>query len=158
MRPLEENVLVLTFAREFYCTDTRHSVRWEATFTGNANLSDLRKAVKDPTDQNPCTSGLRSICWKVGHIQRCYGSSLKNFKAFLLFENLDRSTWTKTLSDSRSAYTSLRDHFLRHIEHPDDLTESDPLTENETVSKTDLCGTSPAARTSKKPSDLSLSP
>ena len=55
-------------------------------------------------------------------------------KAFLLFENLDQSTWTKTLQDSRSACTSLREHFLRHIEHPDDLSEMDPLTEDRMVS------------------------
>ena len=55
-------------------------------------------------------------------------------KAFLLFENLDKSTWMKTLSDSRSAYISLKGHFLKHIEHPDDLSESDPLTEDTKVS------------------------
>lgn len=59
----------------------------------------------------------------------------KGVKAFLLFENLDKSTWMKTLSDSRSAYTSLKEHFLKHIEHPDDLSGSDPLTEDENVSK-----------------------
>ena len=116
------------------------SVLWEATFAGSTNLSDLRVAVKDPTDQNPCISGMRSICWKVRICQVSLWIRLdkaeKGVKAFLLFENLDRSTWTKTLSDSRSAYTSLREHFLRHIEHPDDLSESDPLTADETVSET----------------------
>lgn len=57
-------------------------------------------------------------------------------QAFLLFENLDKSTWKKTLRDSRSAYSSLRDHFLRDIEHPDGLSATDPLTDDETVSLT----------------------
>lgn len=58
------------------------------------------------------------------------------YQAFLLFENLDKSTWTKTLSDSRTAYTSLREHFLRDIEHPDDVSAIDPLTDDESVSYT----------------------
>ncbi|MCJ1398182.1 hypothetical protein MMC11_001379 [Xylographa trunciseda] len=57
--------------------------------------------------------------------------NLTNDQAFLLFENLDRSTWSKTLHDSRSAYSSLRDHFLRDIEHPDDLSAADPLADDE---------------------------
>ncbi|KAL9119368.1 MAG: hypothetical protein Q9187_004079 [Circinaria calcarea] len=52
--------------------------------------------------------------------------------AFLLFENLDRSTWLKTLLDSRSAYAALRQHFLRDLEHPEDLPTVDPLTDDET--------------------------
>lgn len=63
--------------------------------------------------------GLRSICWK----------------AFLLFENLDKSTWSKTISDSRSAYGALRDHLLKNIEHPDDISVADPLTGDESVRK-----------------------
>lgn len=53
---------------------------------------------------------------------------------FLLFKDLEKSTWAKTLSDSRSAYTSLKDHFLKNIENPDDLSAEDPLTDTETVS------------------------
>ncbi|MCJ1307338.1 hypothetical protein MMC25_000984 [Agyrium rufum] len=49
-------------------------------------------------------------------------------QAFLLFENLDQSTWLKTLEDSRSAYSSLREHFLRYIESTDDM---DPLADDE---------------------------
>jgi len=40
----------------------------------------------------------------------------------------------KTLHDSRSAYTSLREHFLKNLENPDDLSAEDPLTDTETVS------------------------
>ncbi|KAI9720779.1 MAG: hypothetical protein M1812_002618 [Candelaria pacifica] len=46
--------------------------------------------------------------------------------------SLDRSTWSKTLLDSRGAYTSLREHFLRGVEHGDELESVvDPLTEDE---------------------------
>ncbi|KAK3176083.1 hypothetical protein OEA41_007405 [Lepraria neglecta] len=51
---------------------------------------------------------------------------------FLLFKDTDQSAWTKTLSDSRSAYTSLKEHFLKNIENPDDLSADDPLTDTET--------------------------
>ncbi|KAL8854814.1 MAG: hypothetical protein Q9221_000320, partial [Calogaya cf. arnoldii] len=85
--------------------------RWDATFGQNTKISDLRTAVKDTNGNSPSVKGLRSICWK----------------AFILFENLDKSTWTKTLTDSRSAYGTLRDHFLKDIEHPDNIS-ADPLT------------------------------
>ncbi|KAI4258665.1 MAG: hypothetical protein L6R42_004962, partial [Xanthoria sp. 1 TBL-2021] len=85
--------------------------RWDATFGQNTNISDLRTAVKETNGQSPSVKGLRSICWK----------------AFILFENLDKSTWTKTLTDSRSAYGTLREHFLKDIEHPDNIS-ADPLT------------------------------
>lgn len=38
------------------------------------------------------------------------------------------------MSDSRSAYTSMKEHFLRNIENSDDLAADDPLNESETVS------------------------
>lgn len=59
-------------------------------------------------------------------------------QAFLLYKSAEKSTWAKTLSDSRSAYTSLREHFLKNIEHPDDISAEDPLTDTETVSHTVL--------------------
>ncbi|KAK4697329.1 TBC1 domain family member 5, partial [Lecanoromycetidae sp. Uapishka_2] len=90
--------------------------RWEATLANRSGLSDLRKAIKDSNKQNPCLNGLRSICWKV----------------FLLFKTLDKPAWVKTLHDSRSAYTSLREHFLKNLENPDDLSAEDPLTDTET--------------------------
>ena len=56
-------------------------------------------------------------------------------KAFLLFQGLDQSQWAKTLNHSRSGYASLRDHFLKYIDHPDDLDSTvDPLTEDDNVS------------------------
>ncbi|KAI9692416.1 MAG: hypothetical protein M1822_006647 [Bathelium mastoideum] len=81
-----------------------------------ATLSDLKKAVKDSRFDYTPILGLRSVFWKT----------------FLLFESVDRATWPKRLQNSRAAYTSLRTHFLRSIEHPDELeTAIDPLSESE---------------------------
>jgi len=56
------------------------------------------------------------------------------FKAFLLFENVDRTTWAPILSESRSAYNTLCTHYLRAIEHPDEVeTSVDPLSDNQQV-------------------------
>ncbi|PLB33218.1 GTPase-activating protein GYP6 [Aspergillus candidus] len=52
--------------------------------------------------------------------------------AFLLFDNLDRSQWSRKLAESRGAYVALRDHFLKYIDHPDDLQSTvDPLADDE---------------------------
>ncbi|GES66145.1 TBC domain protein [Aspergillus terreus] len=52
--------------------------------------------------------------------------------AFLLFDHLDRAQWAQKISESRSAYVALRSHFLKYIEHPDDLqSTSDPLADDE---------------------------
>ncbi|KAJ9637267.1 hypothetical protein H2199_007554 [Coniosporium tulheliwenetii] len=60
-------------------------------------------------------------------------------EAFLLFENVDRSTWPTLLNDSRDAYNSLRAHFLRAIEHPDELESAgDPLSETDELSDRSL--------------------
>ncbi len=75
-------------------------------------LKELREAVRLDGTSSIATTGGRSACWKV----------------FLLFESLDTSTWIRTLSSARSAYNSLKSHFLRHIENPDELTSGyDPL-------------------------------
>jgi TBC1 domain family protein 5 len=55
-------------------------------------------------------------------------------QAFLLFDDLPQSQWPKALADSRSAYTDLRQHFLKYIDFPDDLESTvDPLNEDENV-------------------------
>ncbi|EAW11499.1 GTPase-activating protein GYP6 [Aspergillus clavatus NRRL 1] len=52
--------------------------------------------------------------------------------AFLLFDDLDRSQWSRRTSDSRDAYTALKAHYLKYIEHPDDLQSViDPLADDE---------------------------
>ncbi|OJJ38995.1 hypothetical protein ASPWEDRAFT_735724 [Aspergillus wentii DTO 134E9] len=95
--------------------ETRH--RWHALFRDNETTpADLRTALKSEQGENLCNDGLRSICWK----------------AFLLFDDLDRTQWPRKITDSRSAYSALREHFLKYIEHPDDLESTvDPLADDE---------------------------
>lgn len=80
------------------------------------SLADLKEAVRLDGHISAPNNGLRSACWK----------------AFLLFDNLDIAAWPRTLLSSRSAYTSLRMHFLRHLENPDE--QADPLSEETDVS------------------------
>ncbi|KAJ5524295.1 hypothetical protein N7494_010945 [Penicillium frequentans] len=90
--------------------------RWEILFLSNDTSSDLQAALRAEQGGKLCNEGLRSICWKV----------------FLLFEGLDREEWSQKLGESRDAYTALRDHFLKYIEHPDDLESTvDPLADDE---------------------------
>jgi TBC1 domain family protein 5 len=90
-------------------------------------LNELREAVRLDGASSIATTGGRSLCWKV----------------FLLFETLDTSTWIRTLSSARSAYNSLKSHFLRHIENPDELTTgNDPLSGETEVRNLDCRGRS----------------
>lgn len=53
---------------------------------------------------------------------------------FLLFEGLEREEWSQKLGESREAYKALRDHFLKFVEHPDDVESTvDPLADDEEV-------------------------
>lgn len=80
-----------------------------------ASLDQL-KSVVCSKEEPRITSTARSVCWKI----------------FFLFNTLDRSAWPNALTDSRAAYDSLRSHFLRAIEHPDEMESAvDPLSENE---------------------------
>ncbi|KIW79125.1 hypothetical protein Z517_08965 [Fonsecaea pedrosoi CBS 271.37] len=89
--------------------------RWTLLFSTSIGV-DLRQAVRDGEGFDPCEDGLRSVSWK----------------SFLLYGPLSQGSWSKKLAESRSAYVSLRDHFLRFIEHPDDLHSSaDPLADDE---------------------------
>lgn len=55
-------------------------------------------------------------------------------QAFLLYGPLSQASWPKKLADSRSAYTSLREHFLKYIDHPNDLQSAgDPLADDANV-------------------------
>jgi TBC1 domain family protein 5 len=59
---------------------------------------------------------------------------LTPFQNFLLFQSTDVTKWRAALSDSRSAYGSLREHFLRFIENPDELGSAlDPLDDDQHV-------------------------
>ena len=85
----------------------------------SSTLSELRLAVRIDGHISLATAGGRSACWK----------------AFLLFDSFDSTSWIKTLQSSRSAYNSLRAHFLRLLDSPGDLaTASDPLSEDSHVS------------------------
>ncbi|RVX69998.1 hypothetical protein B0A52_06169 [Exophiala mesophila] len=89
--------------------------RWALLFSTSIGV-DLRQSVRDGEGFDPCEDGLRSVCWK----------------AFLLYGPLSQGSWPKKLIESRSAYTSLRDHFLRFIDHPNDLHSSaDPLADDD---------------------------
>ena len=82
------------------------------------SLKDLKEAVRLDGSSSLATTGSRSACWKI----------------FLLFDDLDTSTWTRTLSSARSAYNALRSHFLQHLEDPDGLGAGyDPLSEDTEV-------------------------
>ncbi|KAJ9269473.1 hypothetical protein DTO212C5_4536 [Paecilomyces variotii] len=90
--------------------------RWDAIFQSSKGPSDLKRALKFEDDSDNCDDTLRSVYWK----------------AFLLYNDLDFSEWPSKIADSRSAYSALRDHFLKYIEHPDDLpSTADPLAEDE---------------------------
>ncbi|PLB45679.1 Ypt/Rab-specific GTPase-activating protein [Aspergillus steynii IBT 23096] len=94
--------------------DTRQ--RWDSLFRDNHTPSDLRAALRSDQGDKLCNEGLRSICWK----------------AFLLFDNLDRTQWPQKISESRGAYDALKAHFLKYINHPDDLESTvDPLADDE---------------------------
>lgn len=81
-------------------------------------LRDLKDAVRLDGRSSTSSNGLRSACWR----------------AFLLFDNLDVDEWQRTLASSRSAYNSLRAHFFRFIDNPDDIGAGfDPLSQNAEV-------------------------
>ncbi|KAF4218534.1 hypothetical protein CNMCM6805_008058 [Aspergillus fumigatiaffinis] len=85
--------------------------RWDTLFRDNATPSALRDAIKSEQGDKLCNDGLRS--------------------AFLLFDDLDRSQWSRRTSESRDAYTALKAHYLKYIEHPDDLPSTiDPLADD----------------------------
>ena len=55
-------------------------------------------------------------------------------KAFLLFENLDQSTWSGRLSESRENYSRRRQRLLQGLEHPEEIeSTTDPLADDEEV-------------------------
>ncbi|RMZ77773.1 hypothetical protein DV737_g4183, partial [Chaetothyriales sp. CBS 132003] len=90
--------------------------RWATVFEGAIGV-DLRTSVRDGDGIDPCETGLRSVCWK----------------SFLLYGPVSQSTWPKKLAESRSVYVSLRNHYLKLIDHPDHLySTADPLADDET--------------------------
>lgn len=84
-----------------------------------STLRDLKNAVRLESNSSAATTGLRSVCWKI----------------FLLFDDtLESSEWLRILAASRSAYNSLRQHFFRFIDNPDDVgAQVDPLSQDAEV-------------------------
>lgn len=83
-----------------------------------SSLRDLKDAVRLESDSSVATTGLRSACWR----------------AFLLWDSLDIAESQRILAASRSAYNSLRTHFFRFIENPDDVgAQVDPLSQDAEV-------------------------
>ena len=72
-------------------------------------------------------SAVLPICWDTVSI-------LISIQAFLLYGPLSQISWPKKLSESRTTYSSLREHFLKYIDHPDDLQSViDPLADDDNV-------------------------
>jgi TBC1 domain family protein 5 len=64
-----------------------------------------------------------------------YTNLINVCQIFLLFQSTEVTGWSRSLDDSRSAYTSLREHLLRYIENPDELGSAlDPLDDDQHVS------------------------
>ncbi|KAH8673560.1 rab-GTPase-TBC domain-containing protein [Xylariales sp. PMI_506] len=92
------------------------TIRWEETIKYSSSLSDLQRAVRYNGPSSPCVAGCRSICWK----------------AFVLGRGSTTANWSHTLLESRSTYASLREHFLKYIQHPEYLSNAsaDPLADD----------------------------
>ncbi|KAI1464665.1 RabGAP/TBC [Daldinia caldariorum] len=92
------------------------TTRWQETLKHSTSLAGLQRAVRDNGPSSPCISGCRSICWKI----------------FLLGQSTGTADWSQAISETRSTYSSLRDHFLKYINHPEYLTtdSADPLADD----------------------------
>ncbi|KAF3769848.1 hypothetical protein M406DRAFT_21805, partial [Cryphonectria parasitica EP155] len=90
--------------------------RWEETLKQSTNFEDLQRSVKFNGPGSPCVAGCRSVCWK----------------AFLLFKDASAATWSHVLLENRNTYSTLREHYLKYIKHPELLTEQslDPLADD----------------------------
>ncbi|KAI6370941.1 hypothetical protein MCOR25_004073 [Pyricularia grisea] len=90
--------------------------RWQETVKQSNSFDDLQRAVKFNGPDSPCEAGCRSVCWK----------------AFLLFQNAPSSSWSHLLLEARNQYSSLREHHLLYIKHPEKLAELtvDPLADD----------------------------
>ncbi|TEA13334.1 TBC1 domain family member 5 [Colletotrichum sidae] len=90
--------------------------RWAETLKYAGILPDLQRAVKYNGTSSPCISGCRSVCWKT----------------FLLFQTVDVADWLHHATESRRYYSEQRDHFLKFINHPEELAKVavDPLADD----------------------------
>ncbi|KAH8848144.1 hypothetical protein MCOR27_010177 [Pyricularia oryzae] len=93
-----------------------NKTRWQETVKQSKSFDELQRAVKFNAPDSPCEAGCRSVCWK----------------AFLLFQNAPSSSWSHLLLEARNQYSSLREHHLLYIKHPEKLAELtvDPLADD----------------------------
>lgn len=98
-----------------------NKTRWQETVKQSKSFDELQRAVKFNAPDSPCEAGCRSVCWK----------------AFLLFQNAPSSSWSHLLLEARNQYSSLREHHLLYIKHPEKLAELtvDPLADDPSVSR-----------------------
>ncbi len=56
-------------------------------------------------------------------------------KAFLLFQGAPAANWSHILLEGRNTYSTLREHYLKYISHPEQLAELslDPLADDPEV-------------------------
>ncbi|KAK7740558.1 hypothetical protein SLS53_005402 [Cytospora paraplurivora] len=90
--------------------------RWEETLKHSSSFAELQRAVRFNGPESPCVAGCRSVCWK----------------AFLLFKDANAANWSHVLLENRNTYSTLREHYLKYIKHPELLNELslDPLADD----------------------------
>ncbi len=104
----------------------------------SSTLSALQDSVKRPLENNICSSGLRSVCWKVRDNQIIWKWLLADYlnKSFLLFGDAKLEKWWSITRDTRVAYSALKDHFLKYVNQPELLQNAvDPLNDDENVGR-----------------------
>ncbi|KAK5693845.1 hypothetical protein LTR17_024971 [Elasticomyces elasticus] len=87
------------------------------------SLADATASWQELKQYKTLTGLQESVRLDGGHISPAVNAGLRSasWKTFLLFDSVDTTTWPKTLAASRSAYNSLRMHFLRQLENEDEL-------------------------------------
>ncbi|KAI9041193.1 GTPase-activating protein GYP6 [Aspergillus affinis] len=94
------------------------------------------RGIEDTSDGTPCFATITPPPTSEQHSDPNKGTDYATMDldrfAFLLFDNLDRTQWPQKISESRGAYDALKAHFLKYINHPDDLESTvDPLADDE---------------------------
>ncbi|ROT35718.1 WD repeat domain-containing protein [Sodiomyces alkalinus F11] len=97
-------------------TDEEAQARWAETLRHIDSLSGLQRAVRYNGPSSPCVAGSRSTCWKI----------------FLLFQDVQPSSWSRILAEARQDYAQHSECFLRFTRHPEELANVaiDPLADD----------------------------
>ena len=81
-------------------------------------LEDLRRSIQSAGPQLAVLQEARSALWKVT----------------LIFNDLDFGKWPVKLKDSREAYDSLKEHYLKQLNYDDEADSgTDPLNDGDSV-------------------------